>query len=213
MLDLAPPKAQQPADEPSTARRGEPDRPLAVTVGSVHGAELVIRAIARLRAAGTEVRYVVASDPIGSPVASGCPSSLGTLAEIARRCAVADLVELAPAHDWSALRALVRRADVVVVPCAPGDLAPPYVLAEAVAAGKPVVATDCADIHGLGRAGAVRLVPHSATRYASAINTVLTDARARHRMEAASRAAAAIHDWKAVSAQFESIIAGGLPAG
>jgi hypothetical protein len=85
-------------------------------------------------------------------------------------------VELAPAHDSSAQRALIRRADVVVVPCAPGDLVHLHPFAEAAAAGKPVIATECADVRQLGPTGAVRLVRHSPSRYASAINGVITTA-------------------------------------
>ena len=80
-----------------------------------------------------------------------------------------------------ALRALIRRADVVVVPCAPGDIVQPHVLAEAAAAGKPVVAAECADARSLGRVARLDLVRHSAPRYASAINQVLTRAHPRQR--------------------------------
>jgi glycosyltransferase involved in cell wall biosynthesis len=174
MLDLAP----APRDAPT-------DRPMVITVGRIEssgGVEQIIGAIARLRAAGSEVHYVVAIDPDGADQATGAPTTLAELAEIARRCAVADLVELAPAHDWSALRALIRRADVVVVPCAPGDIAQPQVLAEAAAAGKPVVAAECADARDLGRVARLDLVRHTAPRYASAINKVLSRARPRQRM-------------------------------
>ncbi|MBI5090619.1 MAG: glycosyltransferase family 4 protein [Actinobacteria bacterium] len=182
--------------------------PVVVTVGTVgsgSGVEHTIRAIARLRAAGSDVRYLVAADVQGST------TTRDALADLARRCGVADLVELVPARDWSTLRAVLRRADVVVVPAHEAGVVGTGVLVEALAAGKAIVATDGADTRELARGGAIALVPaESASRSASAINTVLTEPRVRLRMEAAARSAGAAHDWRDVAARFAHVIAGEL---
>jgi glycosyltransferase involved in cell wall biosynthesis len=210
--------AQHPVDPrrvivvPHGARRSEAtlpttaQRPVAVTWGSdgsADGLQTVIGAVARLRAAGTEVRLVVGWD--GS---SSYSALAGGVREAARRAGVADLVDVEDEiRPWQSLRRLVRECDVVVLPTGHGSGLTAGLAAEALAAGRPLVGSSSGDLEGLDDSGAMLRVPSaSVSRCAGAINAAITDARLRERLQAAARACAAAHDWDVVAARLDDLL-------
>ncbi|MBI5089725.1 MAG: glycosyltransferase, partial [Actinobacteria bacterium] len=111
-------------------------------LGPGKGIEHGIAAIARLREAGLDVRYVVAGETHPNVRATEGERYRNGLARQARHAGVGDLVEFDPGYrDWASLRALVRSATLVLLPYDSHDQVTSGVLVEALAAGKPVVAT------------------------------------------------------------------------
>ncbi|HET7475907.1 MAG TPA: glycosyltransferase [Dermatophilaceae bacterium] len=158
------------------------------------GFDDLVRAVARLREAGRNVRTTVLGDgPERSPLGA-LASDLG----------VADLVTFLGAADPGAVAEWMRTAAVLAVPCvvaADGDRdALPTVVSEAMALGLPVVATD---VNGLPemvqheRTGLV-LPQRAPADLADALARLLDDPGQRDRFAAAARARAerlfSLHD-------------------
>jgi glycosyltransferase involved in cell wall biosynthesis len=117
---------------------------------------------------------------------------------------VADRVELDDSYrDTRSLLARIREADVVLLPYHSREQVVSGVLVEALASGKPVVATRFPHAEELLAGGAGMLVPHDdAEAIAEALRRLLTDD------ETAARAAAAAHregeqlSWESVGARY-----------
>jgi glycosyltransferase involved in cell wall biosynthesis len=82
------------------------------------------------------------------------------------------------------------------------------VLVEALAAGKPVIATAFPHAVELAASGAVAVVPHEQpAAMARALAAVLSQPAEAHRMAAAAARVARGHDWPAVGERYRSVIA------
>lgn len=177
-------------------------------LGPGKGIEHGIEAVGRLRTSGLDVRYVVAGQTHPNVRAREGERYRQSLVELARRCGVSDLVDFDDGYrDWDALRALVRSATLVLVPYDSTDQVTSGVLVEALAAGKPVVATAFPHAVELSRTGAVAIVPHgSPSDCAAAVRNVLTRPELRLAMETAARAEGARYDWANVGHRFRQLI-------
>ncbi len=110
----------------------------------------------------------------------------------------------------SALASLVRSADVVLLPYDSTEQVTSGVLIEAVAAGKPVVATQFPHARELLAGGAGLLVPHrDPAAIAAALRSVITHRDVMARMTAAATAVAPQLLWPAIAEQYREL-AGGL---
>jgi glycosyltransferase involved in cell wall biosynthesis len=101
---------------------------------------------------------------------------------------------------------LIASADVIVLPYDSKDQATSGVLVDAIAAGRPVVAT--AFPHALEQlaSGAGITVPHrDATALATALRSILTDPTLAASMAAEARVLASGLNWRAVAAQFQGV--------
>ncbi len=200
--------------DPTVASGHSPDiskRPIMLTwglLGPGKGIEHGIEAVGQLRTSGLDVRYVVAGQTHPHIRAREGEQYRQSLVELARRCGVSDLVDFDDGYrDWDALRALVRSATLVLVPYDSTDQVTSGVLVEALAAGKPVVATAFPHAVELSRTGAVAIVPHgSPDDCAAAVRDVLTRPELRLAMETAARAEGARYDWTNVGRQFRQLI-------
>jgi glycosyltransferase involved in cell wall biosynthesis len=104
------------------------------------------------------------------------------------------------------LTELVASADVVLLPYDSTDQVTSGVLIEAVAAGKPVVATRFPHAVELLSGGAGLLVAHQdPAAIAAALRTVLTRRDVAARMSAAAEAAAPGLRWSAVAEQYRQL--------
>ena len=84
-------------------------------------------------------------------------------------------------------------------------------LVEALAAGKPVVATAFPHAIELSATGAVIVVDHgSLDGIASAVTAILTDQSIRATMQAAARVESARYDWPIVGERFRRLMTGQL---
>ncbi len=177
--DLVPHGVDTRLFSPRPRSPGEPRRVLAVgRLVAKKGFDVLIRAVARL-GAGVELR-VVGSGPLEDPLR----------AEAARAGAP---VTFAGPRTHAGLAAEYRRADVVAVPSvvdAGGDRdGLPNVVLEALACGRPVVASDVAALPSAvlhGRTGLL-VPPGDAGALAASLRLLLEDADLRAGLGAAGR--------------------------
>jgi len=109
-------------------------------------------------------------------------------------------------RDAGALAALVQAADVVLLPYDSTDQVTSGVLIEAVAAGKPVVATRFPHARELLAGGAGVLVPHrDPAAIAAALRSMITRGDMMETMAAAAAAAAPRLRWPAVADQYRRL--------
>ncbi len=110
-------------------------------------------------------------------------------------------------RNTGALASLVRSADVVLLPYDSTEQVTSGVLIEAVAAGKPVVATEFPHARELLAGGAGLLVPHrDPAAIAAALRSVITRGDLMTGMAAAATAAAPHLLWPAVASQYRELV-------
>jgi len=108
--------------------------------------------------------------------------------------------------DVPTLQAIVRSADVVLLPYDSLDQVTSGVLTEAVVAGRPVISTPFPHAVELLSSGAGILVPRGdPAAIATALRTVLTDARVAASMAAEARRLAPASLWSAVAAEYAAL--------
>ncbi|HEY2505183.1 MAG TPA: glycosyltransferase [Streptosporangiaceae bacterium] len=109
-------------------------------------------------------------------------------------------------RNTGALASLIRSTDVVLLPYDSTDQVTSGVLIEAVAAGKPVVATQFPHAKELLAAGAGLLVPHrDPAAIATALRSVITRRDVMTRMAAAATASAPQLLWPAIADQYREL--------
>lgn len=206
-VEIVPHGAQPNLTGPSTVVS---DEPLMLTwglLGPGKGIEHGIEAVAILRRQGLDVRYLVAGETHPNVHAREGERYRDELVEVARCLGVADLVDFdAVYRDWKSLRAIVRSAALVLLPYDSRDQVTSGVLVEALAAGKPVVATAFPHAIELSHSGAVVVVGYEAPdRCAASIRRILTHPRLRQAMEAAARIEGARYNWSTIGRRFEEL--------
>lgn len=184
--------------------------PIALTwglLGPGKGIEHAIGAVARLRTSGIEVRYIVAGETHPNVLAAEGERYRDGLAALATELGVADLVTFdATYRDWESLRALVRSATVVVLPYDSHDQVTSGVLVEAIASGRPVVATAFPHAVELSRTGAVVLVRHGAVdRLARALAQIVSEPGVHDAMAIAARSEARRYDWDVIGRRYRDL--------
>jgi polysaccharide biosynthesis protein PslF len=186
-------------------------RPSVLTWGLLSpgkGIEHGIAAIARLRSRSPAASYIVAGQTHPKVRAAHGERYRQSLQARARELGVADRVRFDGGyHDWDSLRALVRSVNVVLLPYESRDQASSGVLVEAVASGKPVVATRFPHAEELLAGGAGILVDHGDVgALATALDRVLYEPGLAERMASAARRAARLLLWPAVGAGYRQLI-------
>ncbi len=141
--------------------------PTLLTVGRLHpikGHDILLRALARVRARVPGVRLVLAGD-------GACRTELARLAD---DLSIGDAVEFAGHLDPAGVRARMSRATAFVLPSRSEGL--PLSLIEAMAAGLPTIATSVGGVPEVVRPGAALAVaPEDPEALARAIVAVLVD--------------------------------------
>ncbi|SPM42887.1 glycosyl transferase family 1, partial [Mycobacterium numidiamassiliense] len=185
-------------------------RPTVLTWGLLRPGMGVERVIAAMGSVGNlpgRPRYVVAGPTHPKVAAAEGDAYRDALIEQARRSGVADSVRFEPGYrNVAMLTALVQSAAVVVVPYDSTDQAVSGVLVEAVACGRPVVATAFPHAVELLSGGAGIVVAHDdPDALASALTRVLTEPRLAGTMAAEARRMAPEMSWPVVASAYVGV--------
>jgi glycosyltransferase involved in cell wall biosynthesis len=172
------------------------------------GIEHGIAAIARLGIHSPAISYIVAGETHPKVRAVQGEQYRNSLKAQALALGVADHVRFDDAYrDWKSLAALVRTVDVVLLPYDSRDQVSSGVLVEALASGKPVIATRFPHAVELLADGAGILVDHGDVEgIAHALERVLYERDLAGRMASAARVAATPLLWPAVGASYRSLV-------
>lgn len=139
-------------------------RPLVLTwglIGPGKGLELAIEAFADLADLHPQPRYLIAGATHPEVRRSSGEAYRQSLVRLASRLGIRELVEFDDSFlEREALAALVRSADLVVLPYESVEQVTSGVLVEAIAASKPVIATPFPHAVEVLSGGAGVLVPH-----------------------------------------------------
>jgi polysaccharide biosynthesis protein PslF len=194
---------------PNTAlgHRRRADRPTILTwglLGAGKGIEAGIEAVAALKDLVPAPRYVIAGETHPKVRQASGEAYRESLIELVHELGVEDIVEFDPAYrDVASLSELVRAADVVLLPYESREQVTSGVLIDAVASGRPVVATAFPHAVELLAGGAGLVVQHDdVAALANALRTVLTHHYPAQHMEQAALRAAQPMLWPAVGATF-----------
>ncbi|WP_327008299.1 glycosyltransferase [Dactylosporangium sp. NBC_01737] len=176
-------------------------------LGPGKGVEWAIVGMREVRHLSPRPRYVISGQTHPKVLAEEGESYRLGLYKKVRAFGVADLVRFERSYaDPSALARLVDRADVVVLPYDTTEQVSSGVLHEAVAAGKPVIATPFPHAVELLGTGAGLLVPHrDGAAIGAALKRLLTDPDlvAGMRAEALRRTAGA--DWDTIATRYTAL--------
>ncbi len=178
------------------------------------GIEHGIAAVARLGRRRPPPTFVVAGQTHPKVLAAHGEVYRDSLVRLARDLGAADRVRFDDSYrDWTSLRALVRSADVVLLAYDSREQVSSGVLAEALAYGKPVVATRFPHAVELLGGGAGILVDQGdVVGMSEAIDRVLYQPAVARAMATAARRAAIPLLWPAVGLRYRTVLEGALAA-
>ena len=209
-IDVIPHGADRRFAGPSLVR-GE--RPLVLTwglIGPGKGLESAIEAFAGLTDLDPRPRYLIAGATHPNVLSESGESYREGLVSLVDRLGVGDLIEFDDRYlDREALARLVRSADMVVLPYSSLEQVTSGVLVEAIAASKPVIATEFPHALELLSGGAGITVPHGEVRALSgALRRLLTDDRLAAQMAADARQIADGWYWPTIGRRFSTMTSG-----
>jgi glycosyltransferase involved in cell wall biosynthesis len=176
-------------------------------IGPGKGIEWAIAALGQLRDLRPIPRYLIAGRTHPKVLAAQGESYRAYLRRQARRFGVADLVEFDPSYRTAtALTALLRQVDMVLLPYDSTVKVSSGVLVEAVAAGRPVIATGFPQARELLAGGAGLVVPHrDPWAMAHAIRRVLTEPGLAAQMADRCASLAPGFDWNTIADSYRSL--------
>jgi len=182
-------------------------RPIVLTWGLLSrdkGIDVALAALARLRDLDPHPRYLVHGGTHPRVVEREGEAYRESLVEEARALQISDLVEFDERYLGTAsVLAWARKADLVLLPYRSRDQVVSGVLVEALASGKPVIATRFPHAEELLAGGAGILVPHDDPEaLAAALRRLLTDVALRERMAMAARRKAPELAWRSVGQRY-----------
>jgi glycosyltransferase involved in cell wall biosynthesis len=188
----------------------EATRPKILTwglIGPGKGIEWVIDAMVRLKDLRPAPLYVIAGQTHPKVLAYEGDRYRNSLMRRVAANDVNDLVQFDNSYrDPSSLKLLINSADVVVLPYDSRDQATSGVLVDAVAAGRPVVATAFPHAEEMLATGAGITVAHQdSAALARALRRVLTDPSLAAAMAEEARMLASGLSWRAVASQFQGV--------
>ena len=191
-------------EDPSCVRGGRPTLLTCGLMGPGKGIERVIEAMGSLNDLPGRPRYLVAGRTHPKVLAADGEAYRDSLMELARRCGVADSVHFDTGYrNVGMLTALIQAAAVVVLPYDSTDQVTSGVLVDAVASGRPVVATAFPHAVELLASGAGIVVDHDdPDALASALRRVLTQPRLAGAMAAEARRIAPEMAWPVVAGAY-----------
>jgi len=193
--------------------RLEPEpRPVVLTwglIGPGKGLETAIEAFSLLGDLRPRPRYRILGRTHPEVRAAQGDVYIEGLVERARALGLEDTVEFDGRYlDVDSLTMAIRQADMVLLPYESTEQVTSGVLVEALAAGKPVVATAFPHAAEMLAGGAGAIVPHSdPVALAGAMRRLLTDPGLARRMTAVARSIGPTLHWPVVAGKYEQIIA------
>jgi polysaccharide biosynthesis protein PslF len=173
-------------------------------LGPGKGIEAGVEAVAALKDLVPAPRYVIAGETHPKVRQASGEAYRQSLIDLVRQLGVEGIVEFDQAYrDVTSLSELVRTADVVLLPYESREQVTSGVLIDAIASGRPVVATAFPHAVELLADGAGIVVEHGNTAaLTNALRTVLTHHNLAQRMEQAALRAAQPTLWPTVGATF-----------
>ena len=176
-------------------------------LGPGKGIEWGIEAMAMLRDLPPMPRYMVAGQTHPKVLLHEGDAYRDRLREQVRQAELGSWITFDGHYrNTSALASLVRSADVVLLPYDSTEQVTSGVLIEAVAAGKPVVATQFPHAREVLAGGAGLLVPHrDPAAIAAALRSVITRRDVMTRMAAAASATAPQLLWPVIADQYREL--------
>jgi polysaccharide biosynthesis protein PslF len=176
-------------------------------LGPGKGVEWGIAAMALLRDLAPMPRYVIAGQTHPKVALHEGDAYRDRLREQVRQAELGPWISFDGHYrNATALAALVRSADVVLLPYDSTEQVTSGVLIEAVAAGKPVVATEFPHARELLAGGAGLLVPHrDPAAIAAALRSVITRGDVLAAMAATATATAPQLLWPAIAEQYREL--------
>jgi glycosyltransferase involved in cell wall biosynthesis len=174
-------------------------------LGPGKGIEWVIDAMVGLKDLAPAPEYIIAGQTHPKVLAQDGDVYRQSLARRAVANGVASRVHLDNTYrDLESLNQLISSADVVVLPYDSKDQATSGVLVDAIAAGRPVIATDFPHAVELLATGAGITVPHQdPTAFSTALRRVLRDPALAATMADEARFLGLGLSWEAVADQFQ----------
>jgi glycosyltransferase involved in cell wall biosynthesis len=191
----------------SAARPPQPSRPVLLTwglIGPGKGIERMLDAMPALHQLPMQPQYLVAGSTHPKVLAADGEAYRDARIAQARRLGVADSVRFDDDYrDLASLNALIASAAIVVLPYDSTDQVTSGVLVDAIAAGKPVVATAFPHAVELLASGAGLVVDHAAPdAMAAAIRRVLLEPGLADHMATQARRIAPSLGWPVVAAAY-----------
>jgi glycosyltransferase involved in cell wall biosynthesis len=202
--------AVRAAARSTTARSTAADRPTMLTwglIGPGKGIERMLDAMPALHRLPTRPRYLVAGRTHPKVLAAHGESYRDARLEQARRLGVSDSVRFDDDYrDMASLNALIASSAVVVLPYDSTEQVTSGVLVDAIAAGKPVVATAFPHAVELLSSGAGIVVDHNdPDAMAGALRRVLLEPRLAARMAAEAARLAPALGWPVVAQAYMTL--------
>ena len=193
-------------------------RPLVLTwglIGPGKGLESVIEAFADLVDLDSRPRYLVAGATHPQVLESAGESYRETLVALVRDLGLQNLIEFDDRYrDRKALAQMVRSADLVVLPYESVEQVTSGVLVEAIAAAKPVIATQFPHAVELLSQGAGVTVPHGdPAALSAALRRLLTDRSLTARMSRDAQRLADGWYWPTIGRRFGTMMSSVAAAG
>jgi polysaccharide biosynthesis protein PslF len=203
----APEAAGSPTNLSAVFRTGQPTVLTWGLLGPGKGIEWGVAAMSRLQDLNPVPRYLVAGQTHPKVAAREGEAYRDSLGRSIQTAGLSATVTLDGRYrDAPSLATLVASADVVLLPYDSTDQVTSGVLIEAVAAGKPVVATAFPHAVELLSDGAGLVVPHrDPAAIADALRQVLTRPDRAAAMARAAAAAAPELSWSSVAAQYRQL--------
>jgi polysaccharide biosynthesis protein PslF len=185
-------------------------RPVVLTwglIGPGKGLETAIEAFAAVKDLRPLPRYVILGKTHPKVQAAQGDSYLDGLKAKTHALGLEDVVEFDSRYlDTDSLVSEIRRADIALLPYESTEQVTSGVLVEALAAGKPVVATDFPHAVEMLNTGAGALVPHSdPDGMAAALRSILSEPEAAAGMATIATSIGSTLHWPVVADQYESI--------
>jgi glycosyltransferase involved in cell wall biosynthesis len=185
-------------------------RPVVLTwglIGPGKGLETAIQAFADLKDIRPLPRYIILGKTHPKVQAAQGDSYLDGLKSLAHDLGLDDVVEFDGRYlDLETLALTIRQADIILLPYESTEQVTSGVLVEAVAAGKPVVATSFPHAVEMLATGAGIVVPHSdGVSMSGAVRTLIKAPELASRMAMVARSIGTSLHWPAVAAEYESI--------
>ena len=207
-IHVIPHGAVTPADPGPSKPAGH--RPTILTwglIGPGKGIEWAIASLGMLGDLRPAARYLVAGQTHPKVLAEQGESYRASLQRQAASTGVAGQVEFDPTYrELGPLTAMVRDADLVLLPYDSTEQATSGVLVEAIAARRPVVATDFPHARELLAGGAGLVVPHrDPAAMADAIRRVLTEPGLSESMSARAADLAPALAWRNIADSYRGL--------
>lgn len=196
-----------PPGEPTRRPERKPQLLTWGLLGPGKGIEHAIAALPQLADLGAAVDYTIAGVTHPKVQAMDGHAYRHSLERLAERLGVASMVHFDQRYrNVDDLTRFVATSNLVILPYDSRDQVTSGVLVDALAAGRPVIATEFPHALDLRRSGAVMTVPHGdPTALATAIRAVLTNDKLHAKMSSAARRAAHAFSWEAIAEEYAEL--------